>query len=147
MNRLDIQTTRIGQGPAGLTLVVDGVSLVDLVAAYEGSRGYEPAGAYGGLVPERLSVMADRGTYLLGTSPDQLPAIGSAWLLGCSCGEVGCWPLVARIEVSPRRVRWTDFSQPFRESWDYTDFGPFVFTRGEYEATVARAARMTAGPA
>ena len=83
MNRLDIQTTRIGQGPAGLTLVVDGVSLVDLVAAYEGSRGYEPAGAYGGLVPERLSVMADLGTYLLGTSPDQLPALGSAWLLGC----------------------------------------------------------------
>jgi hypothetical protein len=61
-------------------------------------------------------------------------------LLGCRCGELGCWPLEARMTVTDQHVTWSQFVQPYRrDTWSYEGFGPFVFGRTEFEAELARA--------
>jgi hypothetical protein len=57
-------------------------------------------------------------------------------LLGCGCGEAGCWPLMSRVHVGEATVRWDDFEQPHRsDGWTY---GPlcFEFDRRQYEAAL-----------
>jgi hypothetical protein len=119
-----------------ITPVVDGRPLTELVADLEVGRGYEPAGGYDALVPRG---MGDLTRYYLGQENGQWPMPGSVWLLGCACGEAGCWPLKARVSVRPDTVTWTDFSQPYRDGWDYSDLGPFVFERDQYEQAVRSA--------
>jgi hypothetical protein len=63
--------------------------------------------------------------------------IGSVYLLGCDCGEVGCWPLSAHIETEGESVKWTTFQQPHRSQRDYSAFGPFIFDADLYRRTVA----------
>lgn len=123
-------------GERVLLPVVDGRPLVDLVAEYEVARGYDPAGAYAGLHVERFR-FGDLASYFQGSGPMAWPRRGLLWLLGCDCGEVGCWPLEARVTVVGDRVTWSDFVQPYRPAWSYEGFGPFVFDRHQYEAAVA----------
>lgn len=115
--------------------VVDGVSLVDLVEEFERSRGYEPIGGYGGLVPEfyRFGPLDD---YYLGG--EEYRGGAQRPLLGCGCGEWGCWPLMATIEADDTVVCWRDLAQPLREARDYSDFGPFEFGRDKYEQAVSK---------
>ncbi len=60
-------------------------------------------------------------------------------LLCRDCGEIGCWPLLARIVAGKRQVVWFEFEQPHRRSgeplpaWSYDGFGPFVFDRAQYK--------------
>lgn len=115
---------------------VDGRSLVDLVSAHEAASGYDPAGAYAGLHLERFR-FGDLVPYFLGAGSTQWPRPGHLWLLGCDCGEVGCWPLEARVTVDGDRVTWSHFAQSRRPAWSYAGFGPFVFDRDQYEAAVA----------
>lgn len=67
-------------------------------------------------------------------------------LLCGGCGEIGCWPILARIAVAEDRVIWNDFQQPHRTGrgksavWDYARFGPFVFERAQYERALREAA-------
>lgn len=70
--------------------------------------------------------------------------VGRISVLGCVCGDVGCWPLQARITVREDVVVWHDFMQPHRRRWDYSEMGPFTFDRGAYEAELrgAPASRM-----
>ena len=82
------------------------------------------------------SALAILGSTYLGLEAEQWPKPGHAWLLGCDCGEVGCWPLEARISLTDETVMWSDFSQPHRDAWNYTDFGPFRFARDQYEAAI-----------
>src|SRR5690348_5316878 len=35
-------------------------------------------------------------------------------LICADCGEFGCWPLLARIEMGPTHVGWSGFEQPHR---------------------------------
>lgn len=116
--------------------VVDGILFTDRVHAFERSAQMEPREAYAGLFPEsfrfesaRLHYTASGGMFVR--------KLGCAPLLGCSCGEWGCWPLWANIAVSCAEVRWSDFEQPYRPDRDYSAFGPFVFARGEYDAALA----------
>ncbi|VTR76625.1 hypothetical protein [Cellulomonas hominis] len=81
-------------------------------------RGFAPAGEYAGLVPARL------------------------WLLGCDCGEVGCWPLEADVVLTDHQVTWSGFAQPHRPAWSYAGVGPFVFDRRQYEDAVATSAAL-----
>lgn len=113
-------------------LVINGRDLVDLVATFERGFAGELAGKYEPL-PANDLVAPSR--HLLG-EPQRLYqyAEGRVALLGCECGESGCWPFVARIEVGDDRVTWRDFAQPHRPQWSYTGFGPFVFDRAAYEA-------------
>jgi hypothetical protein len=68
---------------------------------------------------------------------------GDTVLMGCPCGEWGCWPLTARVDVEPSAVHWHGFRNGHRE-WDLSDLGPFDFDRGQYElalAVIPKAAR------
>lgn len=132
----DIVAFRVtAERPKQVVPVVNGRSLVDLVSAFEAAQGWEPAGGYSGLVPDHFR-FGELTQYYLGRETRQWPERGRAWLLGCDCGEVGCWPLDASIEVTGDRVVWQDFRQPHRPKRAYQGFGPFVFAREVYERSV-----------
>ena len=118
------------QGAAVLPLV-DGASLVELVGAYETSRGHDVPGSYDALARD---VAFDAGEW---DAPDQ--GVRTTTLLGCECGEAGCWPLLARIRSDRGLVVWECFEQPHRPDQDYTGFGPFVFARKAYDRALGDA--------
>lgn len=124
-----------------ITPYVNGMSLVDLVGEFEAAARYRPSGGYGGIVPDYFT-LGPLQAYYLGEGIDQWPSSGSAWLLGCDCGEAGCWPLAVQVNTTPDHVTWSGFSQPHRPQWDYTAFGPFVFERVGYEHAVAELAEL-----
>jgi hypothetical protein len=93
----------------------------------------ELAGTYVGLVPGYIRI--DLASQFLGGTGTALSAgpEGKTALLCCSCGEVGCSPLLARVTVDDDTITWDEFEQPTRPDWDYNGFGPFTFARGQYE--------------
>ncbi len=125
-------------GPAEFQPFVDGTALVDRVATYESEQGYKPVGGYVGLVPAHFTV-GDLAAYLRGEPAGAWPKRGRCWLLGCACGEAGCWPLEAGVVATTQTVTWSDFAQPFRSERSYEGFGPFVFGREQYDAALADA--------
>ncbi|MFC9693886.1 hypothetical protein ACFTSF_35360 [Kribbella sp. NPDC056951] len=106
--------------------LVNGVSLVELIARYERGEGLDPAGGYSGQVLHTAAFSSLR-KYLLGAPSTQYA------LLGCICGDTGCWPLQARIHADADTVTWDSFCQPHRPERDYSGFGPFVFDRSQYD--------------
>ena len=139
-NALDFEVVSVDGSATALVPTIDGQSLVALVAAFESQRGFEPAGGYAGIIPSHFN-FGDLTRYYEAREERQWPSPGHAWLLGCDCGEVGCWPLTAQIAVTPDNVTWSHFSQEHRPDWDYEGFGPFVFDREQYAGAVARAAQ------
>lgn len=123
-------------GPLSVTPSIDGTPLSDLATAFEAASGYEPPGGYGGIVPTSFSYgPLDR--YFSGTSEERFWIDeGEIWLLDCSCGEAGCWPLAAKISLHADSYIWSEFRQPHRPGRDYTGFGPFRFERTHYEAAL-----------
>jgi predicted RNA binding protein YcfA (HicA-like mRNA interferase family) len=63
---------------------------------------------------------------------------GKIAVLGCMCGDVGCWPLLVSIEPLEDRVVWRGFEQPHRSRWRHDGLGPFVFDRARYTAELER---------
>jgi hypothetical protein len=127
--------------PLGRELLpyVDDVSLVDLVSGYEHAARYDVAGEYAGLVPDHFN-FGDLASYLTGQPDSSYWARrGAVALLGCECGEVGCWPLEAEVLTSEDVVTWRGFRQPYRPTRDYGSFGPFVFRRSHYERSIREA--------
>ena len=128
---------------------VNGRDLRDLVAEAElpfARREVKPrlAGSYVGLPPEEMFLPSRRLLGEPGTYYDADYADGRLAVLGCVCGEVGCWPLLVGISVGEDVVTWEDFRQPHGGAWRYGVLGPFVFGRGAYEAELrgASASRM-----
>ncbi len=121
-------------GAAVITPCVDGIKLSTLAEEFERGRGMvDPAGGYGGLIPEFFQYgPLDR--YFLGKSEASYFARmqGRIYVLGCECGDVGCWPLTCMISAEDR-ITWQGFVQPHRPARDYSAFGPFVFTLEQYE--------------
>ena len=120
-------------GVLAVTPAVDGTPLTKLVAEFEKSQGFDPANGYAGIVPTWFNYGSlDR--YLLGQSDGDgyWSKLGGVYLLGCECGEVGCWPLMCKISTSSEDVTWERFRQPHRAVRDYSDFGPFVFDLAQY---------------
>jgi len=125
-----------------LRVLVDDRDLVELVGEvelpYASAEGHPRiAGAYAGVHPRQLS--GSISEHFRGGSGSDLACGPSdkTVLLACECGEAGCWPLMARIELAPGEVVWSDFEQPHRSGkWSYEDFGPLVFERGQYEAAL-----------
>ncbi|MFD4430717.1 hypothetical protein [Nocardia sp. NPDC058497] len=127
-------------GPPGRTDVhrimprIDTVPLTDLIDTFEICAGMQPAGdAYGGLVP-RFVRFESAMDHFHGSSP--LTTGRKTPVLACSCGELGCWPLLARISLTGDLVVWDCFEQPYRTTRDYTAFGPFLFDRNHYDKAV-----------
>ncbi len=118
--------------------VVDGIRLSDLAADFERSSGYSPAGGYAGLALQNFD-FGPIAKYLVGDVADLSfwKSAGGIYLLGCTCGEVGCWPLQCKVVTSNERVVWQQFQQPHRPGRDYVLFGPFTFDRKQYTSAVS----------
>lgn len=112
----------------------DGQMLLDLIDRFELDAGMRPAGgAYGGLIPAfyRYGPLDE---HFLGK---ENPGLGpKTVVLGCECGEVGCWPLMAQITPTGNLVVWSAFEQGHRPTRDYSQFGPFLFDREQYDAAL-----------
>jgi hypothetical protein len=122
-----------------MSAYIDDVSLLELVSGYELAAGYDVPGQYAGLLLNHFN-FGDLSSYLTG-QPDSAywVHIGAVALLGCECGEVGCWPLQAQVLTATDVVTWRGFTQPHRPKRDYGSFGPFAFRRTQYEHSVRRA--------
>jgi hypothetical protein len=145
---------RDGDRQSGVQIKINGRDLVDLVRAVENPFAYKEgspslAGAYAGLPPEAV---APPSLHFLGQPSVRIYLIGSkVQVLGCECGEPGCWPLVCKVETDRTRVRWSSFEQPHRSgkgqqpAWHYDDLGAFEFKRGQYERALAELVARDAG--
>ncbi len=123
-----------------LTPVINDVLLTTLIAGFERKHAMDPAGGYGGLVPAFFRY-GPLDLYFLGKSKDgYFNTEGECYVLGCQCGEVGCWPLSARIATNERQIVWNHFAQEHRLERDYSGFGPFTFERVAYTKTVQEVA-------
>lgn len=122
-----------------LVPVVDGVSLVDLVGTFEAERGFDVPGRYAGVIPTFFKYGSLTAYYGGQPETSYWQSVGKVALLGCDCGEVGCWPFYARVSADATVVRWSEFEQPHRPSRDYGTFGSFAFNRSQYDEAVARA--------
>ena len=145
--RFDVRPWGDRSGPARELLpFVDNVSLVDLVSGYEHAAGFDIPGAYAGLVLDYFD-FGDLTAYLIGR-PDSAYWAGRGVidLLGCDCGEVGCWPLESRVLVENGLVTWRGFAQPFRPQRDYGSFGPFTFRKSQYDSAAREAAAAVSEP-
>lgn len=143
VSTLTLRVSPFDPGVMVIDPLVDGRQLVDLVTEFETERGWSSAGGYGGLVPDFFN-FGDLGKYFLGVGDRQWPGPGELWLLGCQCGEVGCWPLKASVSADSTTVTWSDFVQTYRASRDYSGFGPFTFGRAQYDAQVQAAIQTLA---
>ncbi|MFE0678672.1 hypothetical protein [Streptomyces sp. NPDC058867] len=132
---------RGGSGPLVVVPRIDGTPLTELIDGYEIAARMQPAGdAYGGLIPEffRFGPMQD---HFLGLSTGVMGP--KTPVLGCECGEWGCWPLMARITATADLVTWDAFEQPHRKTRDYAAFGPFQFDRGPYDDALRALSAVT----
>jgi hypothetical protein len=121
---------------------VDGVSLAELARRVElpfAEADGKPdlAGAYEGLAAGDDILWPSR--HFLGEPRLSNFDEGDTVLLGCVCGDWGCWPLVADVAVVEDSVTWSRFRNGHRHTWDLEDLGPFVFSRPEYEAALRQA--------
>jgi Serine-pyruvate aminotransferase/archaeal aspartate aminotransferase len=140
MNRIsvlsfDIHPIEERDSPLSVIPVVDGIPLTRIAEDFERERGFEPAGGYGGLLPDVFRY-GPLDAYFLGQTDQENFDRGDYYLLGCSCGEVGCWPLTARISRTATSFIWDKFRQPFRPERDYSNFGPLTFELNQYLVTV-----------
>ena len=132
LNEIELRPAPADGGDDPLVQVlIDGRDLLDRVKEVElpqATADGQPdlAGSYQGLTPEQWEAL-----------PEQY-GDGRAAVLGCVCGEVGCWPFRVRITWRNDTVTWSGFQQKNR-GWSYEQLGPFVFAREQYEAAVARA--------
>ena len=115
-------------------IAIDDVDFAELVAAFEVDVAYEPAGGYGGLIPAyyRFGPLDRHFLGLAAGSGDIDSESTLTPVLGCECGEWGCWPLLAEITLWSDRVVWTRFANPTRPDSPYPGLGPFEFDRDQY---------------
>ena len=139
MNTLKLELYGVsGWIEPAVRIVIDGVDLVERAHAAElffaTAEGHpETAGWYAGLPRSEVAPPAER---LFGRDP--FYDLDKVALLVCAgCGEEGCWPLLARIEVAEDQVAWRDFEQPQRPGWNLSALGPFVFERKQYQDAIA----------
>jgi hypothetical protein len=129
--------------PIVVTPVIDGRPLDDMIEDFENNNGFnDPAGGYGGIIPSFFR-FGPLDLHFLGTSPHR--ATEETIVLGCQCGEVGCWPLECEIKVDGDLVTWRGFRQPYRTERDYSQFGPFVFALGQYQEELGKLVRAMKG--
>jgi hypothetical protein len=112
--------------------VIDGVPFNELVVRFETAQGWRSSvNSYGGLAP-RLHYYGSVEEHFLGLSSSSSGPEDRTALLICPCGVPTCWPFLAKIATTQRKVVWRAFAQPHRPERDYSAFGPFTFRRAAY---------------
>lgn len=134
----DVQT-EVGVGTAVTAIVphLDGVPLTDLLRRVEGpsarrERSPDLAGSYEGLVDDRARWPS---RHYLGSPVLSWFGDGDTVLLGCTCGDWGCWPFTAMVTVEHDVVTWSGYRTGHRD-WDYSGLHDLVFDRSQYEQAV-----------
>jgi hypothetical protein len=128
-----------------VSISVNGRDLTDILkevempfAQQEGTPNI--AGGYEGLRPEEIFLPSRR---LLG-EPESGTSGEKVAVLGCECGEIGCWPFLVSVTVRNEVVIWSDFEQPHRsgrasrQPWIYDRLRPFLFDRARYLAELEK---------
>lgn len=128
-----------------LTPVLSGTPLTELVSRFEREHGFDPTGAYGGLTRSWFEYGPLDRYFMAESAGSHWEDLGGFYLLGCQCGEVGCWPLVGRIMKIGNTVVWDTFRQPHRPDRDYSGFGPFTFDAEQYKTVVNEIAMQFKG--
>lgn len=144
------EATMTGETPDAVTveIVIDGKPLMDYVRDAESASATKEghpnlAGKYSGLpwevIPTDLPLGQATGIWrvLEASQGERVP------VLVCDCGEPGCWPLMATIEITADRVTWSDFRQPHRRDWDHSRLGPFSFDKAQYFTALEDARRSS----
>lgn len=145
LGRMDVVEFRVRVEMLGVgnvntvTPYVNGTSLIELARRVElgqATKQSEPdlAGAYAGLAIG-MTQLVDWKPWYLNDEPQSWFGDGDSCLLGCTCGETGCWPLTAKVAVSHDRVTWSGFRTGHR-AWDLRMLGPFTFHRDQYKAAL-----------
>jgi len=131
--------------------VVDDIDLLAAIAAFERQMGFDVPGNYGGIIVHAARLGQDVGVgfghlgvsslldHFMGRRVTPPRERGTA-VLGCRCGDVACWPLVAAIDLDDRVVTWSSFRQPWRPQQNYRGFGRFTFDRSAYERAIVETA-------
>ncbi len=141
MDRVVFDMVEVRGGPThpfdGVAISVNGRRLEDLARTVElpyavAEDHPDLAGSYEPLAPADF---CSDPAHFLGRPRASWFEDGDTVLLGCPCGDWGCWPLTVRVDVTPETVRWHDFRTGHRD-WDLSGLGPFVFDRREYEAAL-----------
>ncbi|QFG68410.1 hypothetical protein [Ornithinimicrobium pratense] len=112
-------------------ILVDGKNLVDWVRTYL-PPGFKPREFLG------RSIGTDMTGVLLGQQTEDQS--GRTAILGCTCGIVGCGPLLARIEVGSDTVTWSDFGPGYGADYEGLEF---QFDRDAYMDALTRYEQTT----
>jgi hypothetical protein len=134
-NMLSFHLVEIEGGALSITPCIDGKPLSSMIAEFEAANGYtDPVGGYGGLVPDYFNA-GPLLSYLCAQvgRPGASHKDEEIYLLGCECGEVGCWPLMASVTRIGTGYQWSAFHQPHRSQRNYEGFGSFTFEQHQYE--------------
>ena len=141
MEQVDFRTVEMELGIGGVHPMIvphlSGVPLQELVrkvelpaARREGNA--DLAGSYAGL---RTEAVRWPSRHYLGQPVLSVFDDGDTVLLGCGCGDWGCWPFTAIITIEHDVVTWSGYRTGHRD-WDYRELRDFTFDRGQYERAV-----------
>jgi len=125
---------------------VNGVPLPDLVREAElpsARREGKPdlAGSYAGLPLDEVSWPS---RHFLGEPVLSWFGDGDTVLLGCACGEWGCWPFTAIVTVAEDTITWSGYRTGHRD-WDYRELRDITFDRVQYEEALRATGSFGAG--
>lgn len=137
-NIISFEIVKIDGGALSVVPCIDGTPLTLLVTEFEEANGYtDPAGGYGGIVPSYFNY-GPLLPYFCGQASSEgiSDKPGDIFVLGCQCGEVGCWPLITSVKSVKDGYEWSAFRQPHRPERSYDGLGSFVFEKVQYEAVV-----------
>ena len=146
MQRIEFRTIEQELGIGGVlpTLVphLDGVPLPDLVRKAElpfarGEGKPDLAGRYVGLSKDQVRWPS---RHYLGNPVLSWFGDGDTVLLGCGCGDWGCWPFTAIVRVTADTVTWSGYRTGHRD-WDYRELREIAFDRFQYEEALRATAR------
>lgn len=123
-------------------IFIDGEDLIELLRNYElpfAKKEGSPsiAGGYGGLSPGILS------KNLTNHPKNHNSEDNKSDILDCTCRTWGCWSFMTSIKEKRDSILWTEFKQLHRQKdshvyWDYSKFGPFEFSKSEYETEIEK---------
>ncbi|WBB55660.1 hypothetical protein [Verrucosispora sp. WMMD573] len=145
MERIEFRTIEqelgVGMFPT-LVPYLNDISLSDMVRTAElpfARREGKPnlAGSYAGLLGDSVRWPS---RHYLGDPVLSWFGDGDTVLLGCTCGDWGCWPFTAMVTVAEDTVNWSGYRTGHRD-WGYQELLPVTFDRLQYEEALRATVR------